>query len=156
MTVLQLEKFTPQVLSSIEVAQRQAQKLGRSIAGAEDLLFGVMYYERLTPPHKVVVIMKDVFKTTRYDVDQAVRQISLRPVDDYDSNDQLTKGANTALEEAAARAREGVFANRFDVMVGLARCKDPILLRVLEILDISPIRLELVMCNSLFWTAGKS
>ena len=152
MTVLQLEKFTPQVLDSIDAARRQAEKLGRSVVGAEDLFFGLMYYPRSTAPHGVVIVMKEVFNKTRYDIDQAIRKLTDRPLVVCDSDEQLTQGAALALELAAQQTPDGVAANRLAVMAGLVDSEDETFLRVIESLRIDPAKLKLVMRNSRAWT----
>ena len=151
MSLLYIHKFTYEAKLSIRLARDNAQLFGRSVAGAEDLLFGAMSYELPERSSKVADVMEKTFDVTLQDVQLAIQAISMRPVVRYTPEDRFTAGAYKALELAATRAGDGD-ATRFDIVVGLARSEDVILFHMLAGLNIDPQRLALVMSNSLAWS----
>jgi len=148
-TVL-LDKFTPQALACIEAAKKHAEKRGRPITGAEDLLFGLLYDAPQQPESKVVFVMKEAFGVTRIDVFNAIKALPSGPSVLHRPGREFTEGAKRALTIANEREASGTVV-RFDLMVGLARSGDVVLNRVLRTLDVDPLKLAHVMSHSLAW-----
>jgi len=151
MTTPYIHNFTYEAKLSIRFARANARLFGRSVAGAEDLLFGAMSYESPERSSRVAEAIEEVFDVTLQDVQRAIEAISMRPVVRYTPEDQFTLGAYKALELAALRAEEGD-ATRCDIVVGLVRSEDDILFHMLGSLNVDPQRLSLVMSNSLAWS----
>jgi len=143
--------FTYEAKLSMRIARDNARLFGRSVAGAEDLLFGAMSYEAPERSSKIADVMEKAFDVTPQDVQLAIQAISMRPVVRYAPDDHFTAGAYKALELAELRAGEAK-ATRFDIVVGLVRSEDVILFHMLGSLNVDPQRLSLVMGNSLAWS----
>jgi len=155
MKTVTLDKFTPQALACIEAAKKHAEKRGRPITGAEDLLFGLLYHAPHEPESKVILVMKEAFGVQRIDVFNVIKALPPRPSVRHEPSRQFTEGAKRALTIANERETSGTVI-RFDLMVGLARSGDVVLNRVLRTLDVDPLKLAHVMSNSLAWVGSSA
>jgi len=152
MITVQLENVSREVDVALKAAHDNAARFGRSYIGAEDVLFGLMYSPGHELESSVARIMRQHFDVGRSQVSDAIKGIAVRSTTSVVHEQQLSGGIRFTRSVLRALKLSGALGakehtKRFDILLGLIRTRDAMLLHVLKELNIDPKRLEEVAKN---------